>query len=53
MVNHRHLLFIVEHLQDSLDCSFEEKSIVATKEEDTSSFFFFFSCLPLIQRLPH
>lgn len=42
MVNHRHLLFIVEHLQDSLDCSFEEKSIVATKEEDTSSFFFFF-----------
>lgn len=42
MVNHRHFLFIVEHLQDSLDCSFEEKSIVAMKEEDTSSFFFFF-----------
>lgn len=43
MVDQRHLLFIVEHLQDSLDCSFEEKSIVATKEEGSSSFFFFVS----------
>lgn len=43
MVDQRHLLFIVEHLQDSLDWSFEEKSIVATKEEGSSSFFFFVS----------
>lgn len=42
MVNHRHLLFIVEHLQDSLDCS-RRKVSLPRKRKVPLSFFFFVS----------